>query len=569
MNRLKVWLFALLAAGAILAAAFVLSSTQRDVALRALDARLQAGAARFALAERLLGSEAAAVAALAARDAQAALAPARPEPPATPAAAAAAARARKKVEPAPDPAAEQAALEQAAKAAVTSAQAASGIALSSPPEVVVGNRAWLEAKDAVADAAEKEKDKDLVEAIRGAIGGAPQRGWIRRDGKLWYGAAARVGESAGLVLLVPVDLAFVRAASQAGSLDLSVAARGVATLSTARAPEPLVSAAQQAPGVVRGVGHLAPGAASVLGVRIPGARLLAADAPASRVLGATLKGVPGGVAVLSATAGDALQPVVDLQWTCLALAALVVVLGLLAGLLVGPSETAPTVPPELLSAADKIARGDFAARAPALAGQLGTLCEALNKAVEAAQAAAAAPAAPSALAQDLFGGAGQVDRAAEPTFELPPPRSKTALFTAAAAPAEPAPPAAEPAQKADAAALTGAAFEAAPVPPPAPPPEPIAPVASAPEPVQAAAQAGPPPAAEPSDEDKQWREVFRDFLRVRTECGEQAEGLTYERFRTKLESNRATLVAKYGCRTVRFQVYVKEGKAALKATPVK
>jgi hypothetical protein len=29
------------------------------------------------------------------------------------------------------------------------------------------------------------------------------------------------------------------------------------------------------------------------------------------------------------------------------------------------------------------------------------------------------------------------------------------------------------------------------------------------------------------------------------------------------------LVEKYSCRTVRFQVYVKDGKAALKATPVK
>ena len=53
------------------------------------------------------------------------------------------------------------------------------------------------------------------------------------------------------------------------------------------------------------------------------------------------------------------------------------------------------------------------------------------------------------------------------------------------------------------------------------------------------------------------------------ECGEAAEGLTFERFRQKLESNKATLVGKYGCRTVRFQVYVKEGKAALKATPVR
>ncbi|HZA15077.1 MAG TPA: MXAN_5187 C-terminal domain-containing protein [Myxococcaceae bacterium] len=28
-------------------------------------------------------------------------------------------------------------------------------------------------------------------------------------------------------------------------------------------------------------------------------------------------------------------------------------------------------------------------------------------------------------------------------------------------------------------------------------------------------------------------------------------------------------MSRYNCRTVRFQVYVKEGKAALKATPVK
>ncbi len=63
--------------------------------------------------------------------------------------------------------------------------------------------------------------------------------------------------------------------------------------------------------------------------------------------------------------------------------------------------------------------------------------------------------------------------------------------------------------------------------------------------------------------------MFRDFVRTRAECGESAEGLTYERFRQKLESNKSALVAKYGCKTVRFQVYVKDGKAALKATPVR
>jgi hypothetical protein len=81
-------------------------------------------------------------------------------------------------------------------------------------------------------------------------------------------------------------------------------------------------------------------------------------------------------------------------------------------------------------------------------------------------------------------------------------------------------------------------------------------------------QAAPPPGIE-VDEDVHWQQVFQDFLRTRATCGEPTEGLTYEKFRLKLEGNKAALVSKYGCKTVKFQVYVKEGKAALKATPVK
>jgi hypothetical protein len=67
----------------------------------------------------------------------------------------------------------------------------------------------------------------------------------------------------------------------------------------------------------------------------------------------------------------------------------------------------------------------------------------------------------------------------------------------------------------------------------------------------------------------QWRAVFQEFLRTREECGESLEGLTWDRFRAKLAKNRDALTQKYACRAVRFQVYVKEGKAALKATPVR
>ncbi len=87
---------------------------------------------------------------------------------------------------------------------------------------------------------------------------------------------------------------------------------------------------------------------------------------------------------------------------------------------------------------------------------------------------------------------------------------------------------------------------------------------SAPMPKVAAAAA---PAGDP--EERHFQDVFRDFVATREKCGEPADGLTYEKFKTKLLKNKEQLVTKYQCKTVRFQVYVKEGKAALKATPVK
>jgi hypothetical protein len=88
----------------------------------------------------------------------------------------------------------------------------------------------------------------------------------------------------------------------------------------------------------------------------------------------------------------------------------------------------------------------------------------------------------------------------------------------------------------------------------------------------------PPPVAAPrvqsvslggGDEEQHFQETFRDFLSTRQKCGEANDGMTYDKFAAKLRKNKEQLVAKYNCRTVRFQVYVKDGKAALKATPVK
>ena len=66
-----------------------------------------------------------------------------------------------------------------------------------------------------------------------------------------------------------------------------------------------------------------------------------------------------------------------------------------------------------------------------------------------------------------------------------------------------------------------------------------------------------------------FHQVFQEFLGTREQCNESVGALTFEKFAAKLRKNREQLVAKYQCRTVRFTVYVKDGKAALKAAPVR
>jgi hypothetical protein len=72
-----------------------------------------------------------------------------------------------------------------------------------------------------------------------------------------------------------------------------------------------------------------------------------------------------------------------------------------------------------------------------------------------------------------------------------------------------------------------------------------------------------------SEEESAFRQVFAEFVDLKERCGETIDGFTYEKFSVKLRQNRDQLISKYSCRSVRFQVYVKDGKAALKATPVK
>ena len=73
----------------------------------------------------------------------------------------------------------------------------------------------------------------------------------------------------------------------------------------------------------------------------------------------------------------------------------------------------------------------------------------------------------------------------------------------------------------------------------------------------------------PEDEEAHVREVFEQFLATKRECGESVTGLTLEKFSQRLNENRVALMSKHDCRTVRFAVYVKDGKASLRATPIK
>jgi hypothetical protein len=67
----------------------------------------------------------------------------------------------------------------------------------------------------------------------------------------------------------------------------------------------------------------------------------------------------------------------------------------------------------------------------------------------------------------------------------------------------------------------------------------------------------------------EWRSVYDEFVRTKKQCNEPVDGLSFEKFSQTLKKNRDALVQRHACKRVKFSVYVKDGKASLKATPVK
>jgi hypothetical protein len=71
------------------------------------------------------------------------------------------------------------------------------------------------------------------------------------------------------------------------------------------------------------------------------------------------------------------------------------------------------------------------------------------------------------------------------------------------------------------------------------------------------------------DVDAHWTQVYQDFVRLKLDCGENVDGFTFERFSATLRKNREQLRREHGVYEVHFSAYVKAGKAALKAKPVR
>jgi hypothetical protein len=437
---------------------------------------------------------------------------------------------------------------------------------------------------------------------------------VRREGHviagdaLYYVVAVPAGQNASVAVGVPITpawLAMVRASTGAdvtlhvpGRPPRSTLAQGDAALVAEAAKEP-----SPRPVDVGTLGALP----LTLGPELPSPPmplLLVAGTPAHRVQAVALKGLKGAAFAVSQPVGPVLAPVVTYQWVSLVVLAFLLVVGIVAGLFVTDEQRA-MLPKDLIAAADRIGRGDFTARATNMAGSLGTVAVALNRAAEAAQAARASPAA---SAPEPEPEPAQPLAAAEPAPATAAVRD--AFEAASSAPQDHAIASATPAEPEPAAGMRPlAAYAFAPpasVAPeaqaalePPPPPVPAAAAFHSPEPTPtgiaalndpasnatrfdpraedllkhaagAVEPSAPPPAPDGrgADEDH-WQAVYREFLDVREQCGEPRHGIPYERFRQKLEKNRDQLVAKYGCRTVRFQVYVKDGKAALKASPVR
>ncbi|HEX4334477.1 MAG TPA: MXAN_5187 family protein [Polyangiaceae bacterium] len=88
-------------------------------------------------------------------------------------------------------------------------------------------------------------------------------------------------------------------------------------------------------------------------------------------------------------------------------------------------------------------------------------------------------------------------------------------------------------------------------------------------PAPAAAPVAPPASQGGDSQNSEWLSVYEEFAATKQRCGESLDGFTFDKFQSTLKKHRDAIVERHGVRRVKFSVYIKEGKAALKASPIK
>jgi len=80
-----------------------------------------------------------------------------------------------------------------------------------------------------------------------------------------------------------------------------------------------------------------------------------------------------------------------------------------------------------------------------------------------------------------------------------------------------------------------------------------------------------PPAggAAPADADNRMQRLYRAYVSAKKRTGESTDGLTYDRLVRTLRKQVPTIQARTGCKRVDFKIEIKQGKAILKAVPIK
>ncbi|HTP24633.1 MAG TPA: MXAN_5187 family protein [Anaeromyxobacteraceae bacterium] len=588
MNRIKFWLYAALVLGAGAAHLVSVSRSLAQNSLAQIDQELGAAAAQIDARQQILGGEATRWAEAIARDptvAQA-LSPTGEGDP-----------------------------------AVAAQTAARAVGADSSGSILLvtwgrGGRAFR------ANGASVPLD-DRVEGFASIAASEMTRreGYGFAGDSLYYVVAVPAMKGSSVAVGVPIDLPWLSLAHRAIGADVSLLVDGHAPLSTLpRREAPLVAAAARgAKGKTVDAGKLSRQQVAIQAPDSPPLMpLLFSRVPAYRVESLALKGFSGATLALSLPAAPSLRPALSYAWSTAIALTILALIGVVVGLLV-MDDQGPMIPRDLAAAADRMARGDFTARAPLLAGALGTISSALNRAAGAAEAAAAPP---HEEAYSLSLGSAAIPAATssvssphkeEAPAELPPAESSmqtSSLDLTSAEKAlealgmgaekeEPQPSLSgvfpfSPASSEEPESGKEETAEAGPESGPGPlfggiapagvqvradrsqdnafgeaqPPLPEPPLART-EPAEMRSAPLPQRSATVVDDEEHWQAAYKEFLKVRGECGEPLEGLPYDRFRLKLQKSREQLIAKYACRTVRFQVYVKEGRAALKASPVR